>query len=150
MKKIFSILIIGLLFLTGCNNENVLDLDKVKIDLENISYNDEAMFSNNTYYTKEKIEAKYGVDLSSIDEYIISMPSIANKSNMYIIVSYNDKVEAKKQINDLFDLIKTSFSNGYAPIELDKIENKYEKEYGKYLIYIVSDDNNKVYNEIID
>ncbi len=151
MKKILFILL-SLFILTGCGNkETKLDLNKIKEELEKIEINNELAFSNNQYYDLTKLENKYDLDTSEIDDYIISMHSNESSSNLYIIASYKkSKDKLKKELDKLIELEKASFSNGYFPLEFKKVENYYYKEYGKYLIYIVSDNNELVYQKIIE
>ena len=150
MKKII-IFLITIILLSGCGNSSKLNLDKIKNKLENLEENNNEIFNNNIYYDKNKLEKKYDLDTTEIDDYIISMHSNESSSNLYIIASYkNSKEKLKKELDKLIDLEKASFSNGYFPLELSKVENYYYKEYGKYLIYIVSDNNELVYKKIIE
>jgi len=148
MKKIILVLII--LLMCGCSKETkLLDLNNIKSNLENLTYEEKNMFENNEYYTLERLENKYGVKLNNVDEYIIYMPTLVTSSNMYFILSTNSKESLKKEMNELLNLIEKSWGNGYAPLEEKKVKERKEIEYGKYLIYIISDNNELVYDEII-
>ncbi len=151
MKKILLVLT-TLILLTGCGSKDVkLDLNKVKSNLENLEINGEKIFSDNSYYDLDKLERKYDLDTTEINDYIVSMHTNESSSNLYIIASYKkDKNKLKEELDKLIDLEKSSFSNGYFPLEFKKVENYYYKEYGKYLIYVVSDDNELVYKTIIE
>lgn len=150
MKKLF--IVFTILLLCGCNKEEVkLDLNKIKVDLENLTYEEEPMFKNANYYTLDSIAAKYDVDLDfdNIDEYLINIPISGEKANMYIIVSAStSKKELKADMDELLSKIEAAWGNGYKPEEEAKIDNRLEREYGNYLIYIISDDNDLVYNKI--
>ena len=151
MKKILLSILVLTLFLTGCGSDKKLNLDKIKTKLESLEYNNQLIFSDNQYYDLDKLERKYDLDTSEIKEYIVSMHKNEANSNLYIIASYkNSKDKLKKELDKLIELEKSSFSNGYFPKELQKVENYYYKEYDKYLIYIVSDNNEFVYNKIIE
>lgn len=150
MKKVFLLILI-LITLSGCNKDTKLNLDKIKEKLETLEDNGSLVFNNNTYYDLDKVTRKYDVDTSEIDKYIISMHTNESNSNLYIIASYkNNKNKLKEELDKLIDLEKQSFSNGYFPLEYKKVEDYYYKEYGKYLIYIVSDNNELVYQKIIE
>ena len=149
MKKIFLLILTSLL-LIGCTKETKLNLNEIKDRLSKLEDNGTVIFGENQYYDLDKLERKYDLDTSEVDEYIVSMHTNEASSNLYIIASYKkSKDKLKKELDKLIELEKSSFSNGYFPLELQKVENYYYKEYGKYLIYIVSDNNELVYKNII-
>ena len=150
MKKVL-LFIFSIVLLSGCGKTTKLNLEKIKNKLETLESNGQVIFSDNAYYDLTKLENKYDIDTSEIDEYIVSMHKNEANSNLYIIASYkNSKEKLKNELDKLIDLEKASFGNGYFPLELRKVEDYYYKEYGKYLIYIVSDDNELVYQKIIE
>jgi len=149
MKKVFLLVLVSIM-LIGCTKETKLDLNKVKDKLSKLEDNGTIIFGENQLYDLDKLERKYDLDTSEIDEYIVSMHMNEASSNLYIVASYKkSKDKLKKELDKLIELEKNSFSNGYFPLELQKVENYYYKEYGKYLIYIVSDNNELVYKTII-
>ena len=149
MKKIFLLVLVSIM-LIGCTKETKLDLNNVKNKLSKLEDNGTIIFGENQLYDLDKLERKYDLDTSEIDEYIVSMHMNEASSNLYIVASYKkSKDKLKKELDKLIELEKNSFSNGYFPLELQKVENYYYKEYGKYLIYIVSDNNELVYKTII-
>ena len=148
MKKILIFVLVLTIF-TGCNNKvNDLDLDKIKNKLETLEYNENKMFDC-VYYDLDKLEFKYDIDINKIDKYLVCLHKNETSSNSYIIASYkNNKDELKSELDRLINYEKDSFSLGYYPKEEEKIENHYYKEDGKYLIYIISDNNELVYKAI--
>ena len=149
MKKVFLLVLVSIM-LIGCTKETKLDLNNVKDKLSKLEDNGTLIFGENQLYDLDKLERKYDLDTSEIDEYIVSMHMNEASSNLYIVASYKkSKDKLKKELDKLIELEKNSFSNGYFPLELQKVENYYYKEYGKYLIYIVSDNNELVYKTII-
>ena len=149
MKKVFLLVLVSIM-LIGCTKETKLDLNNVKNKLSKLEDNGTIIFGENQLYDLDKLERKYDLDTSEIDEYIVSMHMNEASSNLYIVASYKkSKDKLKKELDKLIELEKNSFSNGYFPLELQKVENYYYKEYGKYLIYIVSDNNELVYKTII-
>ena len=151
MKKVL-LFIFSIVLLSGCgaSKETKLNLDKIKNKLEALEDNGEIIFKDNIYYNLDKLEGKYDIDTSEIDEYIVSIHSKETPSNLYMIVSYkNSKDKLKKELDKLIEAEKSA-TNGYFPLEYKKVEDHYYKEYGKYLIYIVSDNNELVYQKIIE
>ena len=148
MKKILIFVLVLTIF-TGCNNKvSELDLDKIKNKLETLEYNENKMFDC-VYYDLDKLEFKYDIDINKIDKYLVCLHKNETSSNSYIIASYkNNKYELKSELDRLINYEKDSFSLGYYPKEEEKIENHYYKEDGKYLIYIISDNNELVYKAI--
>lgn len=150
MKKILLVLVLTIM-LVGCSKNEKLNLTNIKNKLETLEYNGETIFSNNQYYDLDKLERKYELDTSEIKDYIVSIHKNESSSNLYIIASYKkSKSKAKQELDKLIEAEKSSFSNGYFPKEYQKLENYYYKEYGNYLIYIVSDCNELVYEKIIE
>lgn len=150
MKKIFVVLF-TLVLLTGCEKSKKLDLTRIKNDLNNLEYNDQKIFEENTCYDLDRLERKYDLDISEFNDYLVCIHQNEASSNLYIIASYKkSKDKLKTELDKLIELEKNSFSNGYFPKELQKVENYYYKEYSNYLIYIVSDNNELVYKKIIE
>ena len=52
-------------------------------------------------------------------------------------------------MNDYFEKVK-QFNQSYSPERLQILENRVEKQIGNYLIYIVAEDANDIYTEIIN
>ena len=69
--------------------------------------------------------------------------------NFYAILKVSDKNmdTVRDQMNNLFSVLESQ-SNLYSPDAVKLIKNHLETEVGNYLIYIVSEDNNAMY-EII-
>lgn len=99
----------------------------------------------------EMLEQSFSVNPEDVEEYLIALPMMMVQSNMYIIVKPE---EGKEKV--VKEAIDTYMENGekeganYLPDQKELFENRLEKEYGGYLIYIVSNDNQKVYNTIVN
>lgn len=140
MKKIF-ILFITLLFVAGCGNSDLtnLDLNKASIAAENT-------LKNMANIDSETLENVYGLDLSLVDEYVIKEN---DDGEVYAIIKTKNKSDVKEDMEEYFSKIK-EFDEAYSPERLEILENRTEKEIGDYLIYIVSSSADNVYKDIVN
>ncbi len=156
MKKIKNILIIiiCIIALSGCGTQQesdnkTLDLNSVKTNLATLAIENEEPFSQKDNINNSDSIETYGLDVTLLDEYVIYLPSAVVDASMYIIAKPKEGESSvvKYQIKDLFEKYYNAY-NGYYPKQAKLIENRMEKELNGYLIYIVSEDNDKVYNKI--
>ena len=140
MKKILVLLLC--LILVGCGgNEDLttLDINKTKGIIEN-------KLENMMDINKNLLTDTYELDLSLMDEYAIKQNM---NGDLYAIIKTSHKNEVKDDMDEYFEKVKT-FNQAYSPERLQLLENRLEKEIGDYLIYIIAEDANEIYNEIID
>lgn len=153
MKKILVILV-AFILITGCGkgaepDNKSLDLTKIKTNLSNLVIKDENYFDKEDGINNLDLLSSYSLDISLYDEYLISFPTEGIDPSMYIIVKpIKDTAVVKYQIDDMFEAYYNSY-NAYYPEGAKLIKDRLEKTYGDYLIYIVSHDNDKVYNTIV-
>ena len=154
MKKIISILFVCLSFITGCGKDDLkLDLNQVYEKLSSLEANGKNIFIKNKI-DGETLLDKYNFDTSSIEEYLLVMSDQVGDPNMYFVVKpqKGKKDIVKSEIKSFFEKYDNSWGlNGgiiYYPEAASKVQNRLNKEEGKYLIYIVSDNNNLVYKTI--
>lgn len=150
MKKILYV-IISIILLSGCSKNDVkLDLAKVESSLNNLTYESKAMFGKNEMVDLEHLTVKYGFDSSNIDASLISMSTVTDSASMYAIFlpKKGEKEAAKEAIEQFLTKYDRSWMMGYAPDQEILVENRLEEEYGNYLIYIISNDNEKVLETI--
>lgn len=140
MKKICG-LIIMLLLLTGCggNELNNLDMDEASNAIE-------SSLKDMVEVEGETLEDVYDIDLSKIESYVVKQNS---DGDLYAIIKTTDKESVKEDMEDYFDKIKT-FNEAYAPERIEILENRLEKEIGDYLIYIVAENADEIYQDVID
>ena len=142
MKKI-SILVIILLtvILTGCgsNSLNELDIKKASLAVEKTLKNMEIVEDTT-------LEDVYDLDLSKIKNHVIKQN---DNGDLYAIIETEDKTSVKDDMEDYFEKTK-EFNQAYSPERLEILENRLEKEIGNYLIYIVAEDADNIYEDIID
>lgn len=155
MKKILLI-ITCILILTGCskqedNNQNItLNTEEIKTNLTNITIDNKTPFNNAESINDLDLIEGYGIDVTLLEEYVIYISSSVEDPSMYMVLKPNAEKASvvKYQVKDMFNRYLNAYM-GYYPEAATIIEDKMEKEYGDYLIYIVSLDNQKVYDEIL-
>ena len=160
MKKIKLLLGVFVLvvFLSGCGSDNSsgseatsksLDINLVKSNVKALKIDDDTPFADDANINDSDSIETYGLDVDLLDEYVIYLPSAVVNASMYIVAKPKEGEESvvKYQIKELFDKYYNAY-NGYYPKEAKLIEGRMEKELSGYYIYIVSNDNEKVYNAI--
>lgn len=153
MKKIMLVLL-SFLCLTGCSKEATdgdkkLNLENTRKDLLALEIEGEMPFSEEANINNLETMQNYGLDKNLLEEYLVYIPESIVKADMYLIVKVNDENKAvvEYQINDLFDNMNNAYKN-YYPEEAKLLEDRLEKEVSGYLVYIISDDNEKVLETI--
>lgn len=95
------------------------------------------------------LTTQFGIEKDMVEEYLIKMPMMITNSHTYIIVK---PAEGKKDVvKEKLDTYMTNLEEQwktYLPDQYELVKNRLVKEYGDYLIYIVSSDNEAVFNEI--
>lgn len=156
MKKIM-LLILGMFLMVGCSNSETstvnekLDMKKIESNLQSLVVNDTKPYSDKDSVNDLDLIKGYGIDVDLLEEYTIYISSNVEDPSMYMVIKPTEGKESvvKYQIDDMFDKYLSAYK-GYYPEIASMIEEKMEKEYGNYLIYIVSNDNKTVYNKIIE
>ena len=152
MKKILLI-ITCILILTGCgakeeNNSNVkLSMEEIKENLTSIEIEETKPFNNEESINDLDLIEGYGIDVTLLEEYVIYISSSVEDPSMYMVLKpiAEKKSVVKYQVEDMFDRYLSAYM-GYYPEAATIIEDKMEKEVSDYLVYIVSLDNQKVFN----
>ena len=140
MKKIIW-LVISLFIITGCGNSelNEFDIKKAQIAVEET-------LKNMTDIDEDTLKNVYNLDFNFIKEYVMKENE---NGELYAIIYASDKAIVKKEMDSYFLKLR-DFSVAYSPERVELLDNHLEKEIGDYLIYIVAEDNTKVYNDIIN
>lgn len=151
MKKIVW-LFIGILVFTGCQKEKVENWNLEAMDYKLLAVQKENggwMFGDCERMTLEKMASKYDFHDTYIEEGLIRMPSTTTSYNMYFILKPKEgkEKEVKEEMKNLLDSI-ANMIQAYSPEEYAKINNRLEKKLDDYLVYIVSDDNGKIFSLI--
>ena len=97
----------------------------------------------------ETLESQFNINKSDVKEYLIKVPMMITSSNSYIIIKPADgkKDEVKEKIDEYMTKLEKQWET-YLPIQHELVKNRLEKEYGDYLIYIISSDNDLVFETI--
>lgn len=141
MKRLCVLLMGVLVFVTGCGSSelNELDINKATSAIEGTLKNMEVI-------EKETLENVYDLDLSKVDEYVIKQ----NKDgDLYAILKTSNKVDVKEDMDDYFEKVK-EYNEAYSPERLKILEDRLEKEIGNYLIYIVAEDADDIYKDVVN
>ena len=139
MKKILVILICCF-FLVGCGNKE-LDLEKVKNKLSESTVYGELKPLSNT-----DLNNLYSIDSSLAEEILYQESTDANEVDLYLIVKIKDD-KIKEQIAARFEQLEL-LCEMYDAKNAQKVRNRLETTYNGYNIYIISDNNEKVLEEI--
>ena len=140
MKKIVVVLsIFVLLFVTGCGNTvselNVSNTESIiETDLKNMQEVDE-----------ETLKDVYGLNLDMMEVHVIKQNT---EGVLYAIIKTNEKTKVKNDMVKYFEKIQ-KFNANYSPERLEILNNRVEKEIGDYLIYIVAENADEIYNNIV-
>lgn len=140
MKKLMIIL--GLILLVGCSNNVNLDLDNIqkKIDVTGLF--------KGTQVDLEYVVSKYGLEKEGIEDYSINMSNMLDSASMYAIFKVSDVKSVKANTDNFIDKYASSWMMGYNLEQEAIVQDKMEEVYGNYIIYVISNDNEKVLNII--
>lgn len=142
MKKILLVLLSSLFILTGCNSSTTktLEYDNIYKALEN-------EYKGYKKVDKDTLEGVYSIDTSLFKSFMVVMSEDQTTSRMYAIFE-TESDEAKYEAEYFIEAYKDSWNNGYFPKE-EKLVNDSEKEvYGNYVIYVVNDEPEKIFDLI--
>lgn len=152
MKKV--ILCLMLLLVVGCGTKSLVFND-VYNNVKDLQYNNELVFNDHETMTKEQLESIYQLDTSSMEEFLFVLPKGITNPNMYVIVKpVSGKTNiVKEDMKNFLTKYDNSWGVGegaipYFPEAVELINNRLERTYGNYLIYIVSSDNELIYKTI--
>ena len=133
IKYLFFLLLIFIL--SGCSNINInKDIFIKKID---------SKLNNMVTISNQELTNYYEIDITKFKDFVFKI-SLDEPTNIYVLVLPNSKKEAKKEIAKFFDK-KLEKANSE---DKKRIKNRYEKNYGDYLFYIVSNNNKEIYEEM--
>jgi len=94
------------------------------------------------------LEALTNVNPDDLEEFLVKNSVMTQASSYYILkpkVGREDKVE--EAMDDYMDRLEEQWKT-YLPDQYELVENRLEEEYGDYLIYIISNNNELVFKTI--
>lgn len=139
MKKIVLILFVCI-FLIGCGKTNKeLDMIAAKKAIEN-------RLSGMSTIADSTLTDAYGLNLSNMDEWAFKQNE---EGDLYAIIKTSKKTLVKNEMKEYFAKVK-DFNVSYSPKRLEILENRLEKELGEYLIYIVAENSDSIYEDVLD
>lgn len=142
MKKFLTVLMVAMLmFVTGCGNNDIseLNVDETKKIIEQD-------LKDMKDVSEDSLEDVYGLNLDLMEVYVIKENT---SGDLYAIIKTTDKNQTKKDMENYFEKVKT-FNANYSPERLQILEDRVEKEIGDYLIYIVAENADEIYENIIN
>lgn len=142
MKKFLTVLMVAMLmFVTGCGNNDIseLNVDETKKIIEQD-------LKDMKDVSEDSLEDVYGLNLDLMEVHVIKENT---SGDLYAIIKTTDKNQTKKDMENYFEKVKT-FNANYSPERLQILEDRVEKEIGDYLIYIVAENANEIYENIIN
>lgn len=109
------------------------------------------IFSNLMDIDKDGLSQTFDIDDKLVSEFLVKVPMMnVNANSVIILKPENGKTkEVKDKMNDYMTKLENQWQT-YLPDQYELVKNRLEKEYGGYLIYIISNDNNQVFDLIKD
>lgn len=94
------------------------------------------------------LEALTGVNPEDLDEFLVKNSVMTQSSSYYILKpSEGKKDKVQETMNNYMNNLEKQWET-YLPDQYELVENRLEEEYGGYLIYIISSDNESVLKSI--
>lgn len=99
--------------------------------------------------TKEQMKETLNLDSDTVSEFLMSMPMMIVQSNTYIIAkpAEGKEEEVQNALNIYMTKLEEQWKT-YLPDQYELVKNRKVEKYGDYLIYIVSSNNDLVWNTI--
>ncbi len=155
MKKL-SIIFLSLLLtvcLCACSTQSAakaksLDLDKAKQQLSSLE-----LFPSMTEIDEGTMSSVFGIDPSLVTEYAAGFPLMNVHASMYWVVlpAEGKADEVKSAFASYFDDYQKMWDQylpDQAQLTRDRLETEIETEKGTYLVYVISEDNDKALEAI--
>ena len=93
-------------------------------------------------------EALTGVKVDDVDEFLVKNSVMTQASSYFILKPTEGKKDAVKDAMDKYMETLEENWKTYLPDQYELVKNRLEEEYGDYLVYIISTDNELVYKTI--
>lgn len=137
MKHFFYLILISLFLVTGCGNKN--------LDFDNIYNNLKDEYKGYVEIDDETLEGVYGVSLDEFNSYLVVMDESSTSAKMYAVFETKADIDdALYEATYFVDQYEESWLNGYFPEEEKLVKDGKLETYGKYIIYVVNEDVDKI------
>jgi len=122
------------------------DNDKVINEVKNTKTQ---VFGMMMEVTKDQVKDVLNIEQTDVEEFLMKMPAMMVQSNTYIVVKpVKGKEETvKNAIEDYMKKLEDQWST-YLPEQYELVKNRKVEKIGNYLVYIVSNNNDLVFNTI--
>lgn len=131
--------------------ENLIYLvgKKTTEELDKIKDNKKYLFSNMLELEKTDLEEEIKLNIENIDSYLFVVSDKLNRVEQYIILKCKkDEVASiQKSMHDYFETLEYEWINKDTK-NYQLLKNRMEEQLGNYLIYLVSEENEKAYQII--
>ena len=129
-----------LIYVVSNDNEKIFKTMKTSTSL---------LFNNIVTASDEEVEKLFNIKLDDLEEHLIAYPSfIVNANGYFIVKPVSGKKETVKKVIDEYMEKQESQWSSYLQDQYQMVKNRKEVELGNYLIYIISEDNDKVLDVI--
>ena len=139
--------VVGAYFiLNGSEEEKTIDLNTASQTLSNSSPFNELSTMD---ITIDVLSSVYGINTQNVENVIGKMPMMNVQASMYLLIQAKDGTAetVKSELDQYATKYEEQWST-YLPEQYELVKNRLEKEYGDYLIYIVSSNNDLVFETI--
>ena len=154
MKKIkvvlSIILILGLITGCGCNKKEIDKEEKtnkeLNIEMQKISIKESKIFEGLDILNDNTLETQIGINRNFVENHAIGISMYGSAKEIYMIVK--PKEENKKILKEALDLYIERTKENANKEDKTRYENVLKQEYNGYYVYIVSEDNENIFNQI--
>ena len=133
---------------TGCKNSNIEDKE-VKINKElNNKIEETSIFEGLDILNDNTLETQLGINRNFVESHAVGISMYGNTKKLYMIIK--PKEENKKIVKQALDLYIERKTEEALEEDKKLYENVLKEEYNGYYVYIVSDNNEEVFNKITE
>lgn len=146
-----TLIIVLLITGCGCNKSKEIDKNekvnnKINSKIQDMSLGDSKIFEGLIVLNDNTLETQLGINRNFVENHAIGISMYNNFPKLYMIIK--PKKENKKIVKQALDLYLNKIKENVKDDDKPKYEKALKQEYNGYYVYIVSDDNEKVFSKI--